>query len=178
MLLSNLAARVGLGVAAVSALAACPATPPVFGTTDPGNPGLVLLTGGSPAPAASFLDENDQQHTLAEFKGKDVVLLCFAYWCPHCQDDAPQFQAFADQHPKATFVPVESSGGKKADVLDFKSKYGLKGTVYYDPTKQFLAAMAVTAYPTSMIVGSDGTIVAREVGLPNLTLWGTMLGGP
>lgn len=161
---------------AVAALLAACAAPPTYTATvaSPGAP--VMLSGGAaPAPAVAFTDLAGTAHTLAEFKGQNVLYVAFAYWCPHCQEDMPKLQAWIDQHPHIAFVPVESSGGSLADTSGFRDTYGLKGPVYYDATKQAGPAMNVKSYPTAYLIGADATIIETDVGLPPLDRYAQML---
>jgi thiol-disulfide isomerase/thioredoxin len=137
-----------------------------------------VLNGASPTPGLSFLDLQDASHSFDEFKGKTVLLVMFAYWCPHCQDDMPKIQQYADAHPALTLVPIEASGGTKNLVADFKTRFGLTSTTYYDPAQRASAALGVKAYPTVFFIAKDGGVLDRTEGAPPYAKYDTLLSSP
>jgi thiol-disulfide isomerase/thioredoxin len=153
-------------------LAACAAAPPPL-TLAPAQ--LAKLTGGTPAPEVSFRGLDDQPHTLAEFKGKPVILALFAYWCPHCQEDLPKIQAWVDQTPGVLFLPVEASNGTKQQVADFKANYQIKADVYWGLSADDFRKLGGAAYPTGLFLSNDGGVLDRVVGMPPLDKYTTWL---
>jgi cytochrome c biogenesis protein CcmG/thiol:disulfide interchange protein DsbE len=132
---------------------------------------------GPPPPALTFLDLQDASHSFDEYKGKTVLLVMFAYWCPHCQDDMPKIQQYVDAHPTLTLVPIEASGGPKNLVIDFKTRYGLTATTFYDPAMRAATALAIKAYPTSIFLSKDGGVADRTEGSPPFAKYDSLLAG-
>src|SRR5437868_3375330 len=50
---------------------------------------FVLHESPKALPELSFADESGQSHTLAEFKGKVVLLNIWATWCAPCRKEMP-----------------------------------------------------------------------------------------
>jgi thiol-disulfide isomerase/thioredoxin len=137
--------------------------------SNPLDAGPLAVTGGTAAPAVSFTGlDDDQPRQLSAYQGKLVLLECFAYWCPHCQEDLPQVQAFVDSHPKLTLLAVESDRGAKSYVVDFKQRYGIKAEMGYDTSGELARLLEIKSFPTNILIGTDGTVLDRSVGDPPL----------
>lgn len=121
---------------------------------------------GQQAPTAPFLGLDGKSHTLAEYKGKYVLLSFFAYWCPHCQDDLPKIQAQFEAHKADNFawVPIEASSDGQTETAGFATTYHIDVPVFYDPTGAIPKAFNISAFPTSCLMKPDGTLGPLVVG--------------
>src|SRR4051812_48263939 len=50
---------------------------------------------GSPAPAAAFTDPDGEPASLADFRGKPLLLNLWATWCGPCVEEMPTLDALA-----------------------------------------------------------------------------------
>ena len=67
-----------------------------------------LLKPGTEVPELKLNDLRGKSRTLSEFRGKKVVLVFWATWCPDCRAEVPELktmQASADPN-KVAFVSV------------------------------------------------------------------------
>jgi thiol-disulfide isomerase/thioredoxin len=49
-------------------------------------------------------DHSGKRHSLAEFKGKPVVLNFWATWCEPCRDEMPEMSELASAHPEISVL--------------------------------------------------------------------------
>lgn len=76
------------------------------------------------------LETVKQLRELMKSSEKDVVVMFFAPWCPHCKDMKPVFKEVGKKHPEVKMIMVNASKHKK-----FRSVYKIKGypTIKYYP---------------------------------------------
>ena len=105
--------------------------------------------------------------TLSELRGKTVVIDFWATWCPPCEFQVPELNAFYEAHGNSGAVEVlgisvDTEGPEVVGewILDKKVRYPiLLGDA--DLAQRFGAL----GFPTLVIVAPDGTIEERHVGL-------------
>ncbi len=115
---------------------------------------------GSPAPAYSFKDAAGKVVTVADFKGKVVVLNLWATWCAPCKNEMPTLArlqaAYAGKPLAVVAVSID-----KAEALDGAKTFiaGLAPLTFYnDPDAKLPWALkpAAAGMPTTVIYGKDG----------------------
>ena len=105
--------------------------------------------------------------TLSELRGKTVIIDFWATWCPPCEFQVPELNAFYEVHGPSGEVEVlgVSVDTEGPDVVGAWTEE--KGVAYpillgdEDLAKRFGAM----GFPTLVIVAPDGTIESRHVGL-------------
>jgi thiol-disulfide isomerase/thioredoxin len=119
-----------------------------------------------PAPEISVTDSDGKTLTLADLRGKLVLVNLWATWCQPCVGEMP---SLADL-PKALgdgFVLLavsEDRGGNKL-VAPFIQKLGLdKLKVYLDPESKVGHAFNARGLPTSIVIGPNGDVLGRVEG--------------
>ena len=67
-----------------------------------------LLKPGTPAPDFTLNDINGNPVSLKDFRGRKVVLVFWASWCPDCRAEVPEVKAMqaAADPSKVAFVSV------------------------------------------------------------------------
>lgn len=120
---------------------------------------------GDAAPAWTLKDPSGANVSLSDLKDKVVVLDFWGTWCPWCVKAMPQLQKVYDKYRArgATVIGMNIENDPKADPVRFmqrnKFTYGLllnaEGAV-----KDY----GVSGFPTLVVVGKDGTVIAREEG--------------
>ena len=128
-----------------------------------------LLRRAPPAalPPITFVDANGSDHTLADFRGKGVVLNCWATWCMPCVEEMPALARLAVTVRDAGVVVLALSsdrGGAPAVERYFMDK-GIKGLdVWLDPHGDAMRALGMRGIPTTLLVDHQGREQARIEG--------------
>ena len=116
---------------------------------------------GESLPNFTFESADAQQKTPADFKGKKIVYVAWASWCPNCQQELPILNELRKEYQDSIeFVLVnllvKEETPEKAQAF-FKEK-GLDFIYYSDKEKNFQKALEIHSIPTMIFVGQDGTI--------------------
>jgi thiol-disulfide isomerase/thioredoxin len=129
---------------------------------------LEVSASPAPEPTTVFKDAAGRPHTLAEFKGKVLIVNLWANWCAPCKEEIPSLAklqtAFAGK--PVAIVPV--SVGKGADETQGHAFLDRNPPLafYTEPTYAMAFAFKppVEGMPTTILYGPDGVERARLVG--------------
>lgn len=121
----------------------------------------------APAPDLRFTDAEGRELTLADFKGRVVLLNLWATWCTPCVEEMPSLDRLQARLGGPDFEVVAISVDRQGAsvVAPFYEKLGLKRLgVYLDRTSQSMRALGLRGLPTSLIIDRDGRIAGRLEG--------------
>ena len=128
-----------------------------------GGPDRPSTTPGGPAPDFS-LDLTDGSHaTLAELKGKVLVINFWANYCPPCRAEMPMLQRVVGGRQGVLLVLV-NEGDSSSIASGFLDSVGVHQASLLDSDLKVGRAYGVIALPTTVFVKADGTIAAVNVG--------------
>ncbi len=123
-----------------------------------------------PAPDLSLNDLNGSPVSLADYRGKVVLVNLWATWCPPCKEEMPALETFYRKHKDDGFAIVAvNDGDPTPDVVQFVKDYGLSFPVWLDPT--YIATekkFKTMNLPSSFVINRDGQVVLSWVGGINL----------
>jgi len=126
---------------------------------------LLMLAPTAYAVDYEWQDASGTVRSLADYKGKPVILHFWASWCHPCRNEMPELAAWSKAHADVTLLVV-SVDRNYADADAFlKSENITFPTLMGDMT----AAMRLGArgLPTTLVIGSDSEIVKTRVGSIN-----------
>jgi peroxiredoxin len=129
----------------------------------------LLLTGpqvGAPAPDFRLTTLDGKTVSLADFRGKTLVLNEWATWCPPCRDETPDLIAVAKKlgaKRDVVFLGIDSTESAPI-VRAFLASKPMPYAQAIDADKSFSKAYDVSAYPTTFVISRDGVLRARFVG--------------
>lgn len=115
-----------------------------------------------------------ERTTLTEIAGgRPLVVNMWATWCPYCVEEMPGFAEVAGEYgDRVSFAFLDIADGARETVDGTKAwlaEHGLDSLpVYYDtPDTGFgvTASLQASSLPTTVIVGSDGEVKDRIVGM-------------
>jgi len=124
---------------------------------------------GSTAPPfeAKTVDGTKQTKTLADYKGKVVLLNVWATWCEPCRVEMPSIEKlhreFGDKGLSVVALSVDDPG-QESHIVDFTKELGLSFEVLHDPDKAITRSYQITGYPETFVIARDGTIRKKVIG--------------
>ena len=120
---------------------------------------------GDMAPPFVVEDINGSKVSLADYKGKVLILDFWATWCPPCKDAIPHLNNLQQQFQDAGFSVLGLSiDGKSEPVKKFQGSYSIKYPVLIaDPVT--IRKFGVAQVPTLYLVGPDGRIIYKQLGM-------------
>ena len=132
---------------------------------------LVVDAQPSPAPQTAFTDAAGKTHTLAEFKGKAVVLNLWATWCGPCVEEMPTLAQLSAAYAGKPVVVIPVSLDRvedRANAIAFLAKRPPL-TFYAEPKYELVAAFkpAVEGLPATILIDPQGRVRARLAGGAN-----------
>ena len=114
-----------------------------------------------------FVDGTGAQRTLAEFKGKTILLNLWATWCAPCREEMPSLDRLQKAMGSDTFevvaLAVDRTGVEAAGKF-LKSINVEHLKLYADPTTKSGNALKVLGMPTTILINADGKEAGRLSG--------------
>ena len=113
----------------------------------------------------SLVDIKGATHTLADYRGKIVVVNFWASWCPPCIQEMPGLQRLQEKLAGQPFVilPV-NVGEKKYRVWKFVKLINFTLPVPLDTRSKVFADWDASVLPTSFLLDTKGHIRYRVQG--------------
>lgn len=126
---------------------------------------LAVLETPVAIPEAELLDASDAPHSMAEYKGKWVVLNFWATWCAPCRKEMPSLDRLQAAMPEIAVVPVATGRNDVAQIAKFYTQAEVANLpVLRDPKSGLAHAMGVMGLPVTVILNPEGQEVARLIG--------------
>jgi thiol-disulfide isomerase/thioredoxin len=122
-----------------------------------------------PAPVAeiTFDDAEAHAHSLADFKGKILLLNVWATWCVPCRKEMPALDRLQASLGGLDFqiVPVSIDRGGLDAVRKFYNEIGIHNlAMYIDSSGQVLRQVRALGLPTTVLIDRNGQEIGRAIG--------------
>lgn len=122
-----------------------------------------------PKPLAdfTFTDNEGRTLTIADFKGRVVLLNLWATWCGPCVKEMPSLDRLQGALGGDRFQVVALSTDRTAGaaVVPFYARLGIANlAVYLDPKSASLSALGPRGLPTTLLIDPEGREAARLEG--------------
>jgi thiol-disulfide isomerase/thioredoxin len=118
-------------------------------------------------PDFKFEDGTGAVKTLADWKGKVVLLNLWATWCAPCRKEMPaldrlQRELGSDKFEVVALSLDRAGAGPSKKFLDDIKVTNLK--LYVESTSKSFTALRTTGLPTTILINADGLEVGRLTG--------------
>jgi len=120
-----------------------------------------------PAPAFTLQDGDGKPVSLADYKGKVILLNFWGTWCPPCRQEMPSMERlYKRQHNKGFVVLAINQTETSEDVFIYTSQLSVTPTfkILYDKKSEVSAEYRVVGLPTTFLIDKKGIIRYRAVG--------------
>jgi cytochrome c biogenesis protein CcmG, thiol:disulfide interchange protein DsbE len=124
---------------------------------------LFRISIGTPAPefSAVTLSEPPAKRTLADYRGRVILLNIWATYCEPCKEEMPTMEKlhreFHDRGLSIVAVSVDPANSENL-VRKFASDLGLSFDVLYDPTGGIQRAYNSRGFPETFVIDRKGII--------------------
>lgn len=129
---------------------------------------LTTFSNPPAAPTVTFASPDGRSTSLADFKGRTVVVNFWATWCAPCIKEMPSLDRLAGSLPEDRFavVAISQDVGGIAAARPFLDRYGIKHlTAYAEPAGKLARMVGSRGLPTTLIIGPDGKVIGSLEGM-------------
>lgn len=120
---------------------------------------------GKSAPELQVTDIQGKAISLAELKGKTVLLDFWTTWCPPCQADAPSIDKLNQKYGDKNLAIVGISVNEEREIVEkYLKKHPHSYPVVLSSENQMPRPYQIGVFPTYMIISPDGTLMTAEEG--------------
>ena len=120
-----------------------------------------------PLPEIAFVDGAGKPLTLADFRGRTVLLNVWATWCPPCREEMPSLDRLqkALGGPAFEVVALSIDAGGAPVVKRFYDEIGIRSlAIYVDPGMRAAGQLATPGVPTTLLIDRNGRELGRHAG--------------
>lgn len=124
---------------------------------------------GTDAPDFTVTDIDGNKHSISDYRGKNLIVIFWATWCPPCRAEIPHLIELRNQESQENLAMLAISSEDADKVRDFAKAQKLNYTVATLGNSYLPRPFAeVRAIPTSFFIDPDGKI--KTVAVQSLTL--------
>jgi peroxiredoxin len=130
--------------------------PAVEGPLPPVDPSI-----GNLAPDFTLTTLDGETVTLAELRGRPVLLNYWVTWCIPCRDEMPVIQALQEEYKNEGLVVLSINGTRQdalKDVENLISEFALSFPVLLDESEHVYNGYRILFMPTSFFIDKRGVI--------------------
>ena len=128
---------------------------------------LVLIEKPKKYESLTFLDDQNNQVDISQYKGKLILLNFWATWCAPCKEEMPSLNSLQtkDQLNNLKIFPInvgQDDPKKASSFFDDLNINNLKP--YFDSPVTLAKKFQLRGIPTSIIINQEGEEFARIIG--------------
>jgi len=122
--------------------------------------------GQTSAPQAKFTDIKGTQFTLAQLKGKPVIINFWATECPGCVNEIPLFVELYKKYTPQNLVIIGVAMGydPESQVREMVRQKQMNYPIVLDSNDQLVKTFNIKVTPTTLFISKDGKMVKRKLG--------------
>jgi len=122
---------------------------------------------GKQAAGFTLANLDGKKVSLADYKGRPVMVNFWATWCAPCKVEMPWFEEFSKKYAgqNLAILGITEDAVSKDEVQKAVTKTGVTYPILLTDNKVDTAYGAVNYLPSTFYIGRDGKIVAQTAGL-------------
>lgn len=120
-----------------------------------------------PLPEIAFVEGAGKPRTLADFRGRTVLLNVWATWCPPCREEMPSLDRLQMKlgGPGFEVVALSIDAGGVPVVERFYKEIGIGAlAIYVDSSMRAANLLATPGVPTTLLIDAEGRELGRHAG--------------
>jgi len=127
---------------------------------------------GKPIPPYSAATLDGATRSIAEQKGKVVLLNVWATWCAPCREEIPYLQSLYDRHAsnglEVIGVSVDARGSE-GTIREFSKDFRMTYPIWLDPDEKVQTLYMALGVPASYLIDRDGVLRWKHLGTVRAT---------
>jgi peroxiredoxin len=127
---------------------------------------IIGLEMGNRAPNFDVTTIDGDHTSLAELRGRIVLINFWGTWCAPCIREMPDLQTVYEQYADSNFtiLALATRGDTKEDVLAFRDEYKLSFPLVVDEGDQISEMYSIVSRPSTIIIDKNGVIAFKHFG--------------
>lgn len=119
-----------------------------------------------PADVVKFPTLDGDTASLADYRGRVVLLNLWGTWCPPCRREIPDLVELQEEiEPRGgTVVGLAVDSGSPDEIREFAERYGINYPIWRSDGRTVMEHYRAMGYPTTLLVDRQGVIRERYVG--------------
>ena len=120
---------------------------------------------GDHAPEVRLQSVDGKAVSLADYRGKVVLVHFWATWCPPCVEEIPTLERFYRQVSGTDIEVLAISVDDSAEMLKaFLEKNKVHFPVLRDPDRSMAGSYGTLKFPETYVIGRDGVVRYKVIG--------------
>jgi cytochrome c-type biogenesis protein len=122
---------------------------------------------GRPAPDYRTVSLTGDSVSLAELRGRVVLLNVWATWCHPCREEIPILQALHERYASRAFELVGVSvdaRGEEDTIRQFADDFRMTYPLWLDPDERVQSTFLAIGVPATFLIDRAGVLRWRHVG--------------
>ena len=119
-----------------------------------------------PLSDLQFVDGDGRERTIADFRGKILLLNVWATWCAPCRSEMPSLDQLQAKLGGSEFqvIALSVDAGGVRPVRRFYDQLGLRHlAISIDPSGWTMQGLKISGLPTTLLVNREGREIGRIV---------------
>lgn len=114
---------------------------------------------GKPAPALAVVDMQGKPLSLADFKGKTVLLDFWTTWCGPCRADGPAIEKLYRKYGGKELMIVGISVSEERSIVEtFLKEHPHSYPIALTTENDMPRSYQISSFPTYIVIAQDGTL--------------------
>lgn len=119
---------------------------------------------GKFAPDFTISGVNQNNISLSDLRGKNVIINFWATWCGPCRLEMPTFQKTYSRFGEDIKIVGINDGESLAEITQFINEFGLTFDIGIDKTGEVKEDYFVIGLPSTYFLDNEGKVVAIHIG--------------